>query len=67
MGVPGRPNDTFGLAFARTQVSSAFIPFLRQHLDLGLEHENAIEAYYNLAILYPRGVIIGNARAVHFF
>jgi porin len=48
--VPGRPNDTFGLAFARTQFSSAFVPFLRQRLDLGLEHENAFEAYYNLAI-----------------
>jgi porin len=49
-GVTGRPNDTFGLAFARTQFSSAFVPFLRQRLDLGLEHEDAFEAYYNLAI-----------------
>jgi porin len=48
--VPGRPNDTFGLAFARTQFSSAFVPFLRQRLDLGLEHEDSFEAYYNLAI-----------------
>jgi porin len=42
--VPGRPNDTFGLAFARTQFSSAFVPFLRQRLGLGLEHEDAFEA-----------------------
>jgi porin len=48
--VPGRPDDTFGLAFARTQFSSDFIPFLRQQLDLGLDHEDAIEMYYNAAI-----------------
>jgi porin len=48
--VPRRPDDTFGLAFARTQFSSAFVPFLRQRLGLGLDHEDAFEAYYNLAI-----------------
>jgi porin len=48
--VPGRPNDTFGLGFARTQFSSAFIPFLRQRLDLGLDHEDSFEAFYNLAL-----------------
>jgi len=48
--VPGRANDTFGLGFARTQFSSAFVPFLRERLDLGLEHEDAFEAFYNLAI-----------------
>jgi porin len=47
---PSRPNDTFGIAFERTQFSSAFVPLLRQRLDLGLEHEDAFEAYYNLAI-----------------
>ncbi len=47
---PGRPNDSFGIAFGRTQFSSAFIPFLRERLDLGLEHEDAFEAYYNFAI-----------------
>ena len=47
---PARPNDTFGIGFERTQFSSAFIPFLRQRLDLGLEHEDAFEAYYNFAI-----------------
>jgi porin len=48
--VSGRPGDTFGLGFARTQFSTAFVPFLRQRLALGLEHEDAFEAYYNAAI-----------------
>jgi porin len=48
--VPGRAEDTFGLGFARTQFSSAFIPFLRQRLDLGLDHEDAFEMFYNVAI-----------------
>ena len=48
--VPGRPNDTFGLGWARTEFSSHFVPFLRQRLDLGLDHEDAIELYYNAAI-----------------
>jgi porin len=47
--VPGRPDDTFGVAFARTQVSSAFLPFLRQQLNLGLQHEDALEMYYNIS------------------
>jgi porin len=45
-----RPNDSYGVAFERTQFSSAFIPFLRERLDLGLEHEDAFETYYNFAI-----------------
>jgi porin len=32
------------------QFSSASFPFLRQRLDLGLDHEDAFEVYYNLAI-----------------
>jgi porin len=48
--VPGRPDDTFGLGIARTQFSSAFVPFLRQQLNLGLQHEDAIEMYYNAAL-----------------
>jgi porin len=48
--VPGRPGDTFGLGFARTQFSSAFVPFLRQQLNLGLQREDAIEMYYNAAV-----------------
>jgi porin len=47
---PGRPDDSFGLGFARTQFSSAFLPLLRESLDLGLEHEDSFETYYNLAV-----------------
>jgi porin len=48
--VPGRPDDTFGLGVARTQFSSAFLPFLRQQLNLGLQREDAIEMYYNVSV-----------------
>jgi porin len=48
--VPSRLDDSFGVGVARTQFSSAFIPFLRQNLNLGLEHEDALEAYYNLQL-----------------
>lgn len=48
--VSGRAADSFGLGFASTQFSGAFVPFLRQRLDLGLEHENAFETYYNAAL-----------------
>ncbi len=49
-GVPGRPDDSYGLGFARTQFSGAFVPLLRERLGLGLDHENAFELYYNLAL-----------------
>jgi porin len=49
-GVPGRTDDSYGLGFARTQFSSAFIPLLRERLGLGLDHEDSFEAYYNLAL-----------------
>jgi porin len=48
--VPGRPNDDFGIGWARTQFSSKFVPFLRQQLDLGLDREDAVEMYYNAAL-----------------
>jgi len=48
--VPGRADDSFGLGVARTQFSSDFVPFLVQRLNLGLEHEDAIEMYYNASI-----------------
>jgi len=48
--VPGRPADSFGIGFANTQFSNALLPFLREKLALGLGHENAFEAYYNVAI-----------------
>jgi porin len=48
--VPGRPSDTFGVGWARTQMSDNFIPFLRKRLDLGLDKEDAVEMYYNFSI-----------------
>ena len=48
--VPGRPHDSFGVGWARTELSGDFLPFLRQQLRLGLEREDAIELYYNAAI-----------------
>ena len=48
--VPGRPNDNFGLGWARTDFSSEFVPFLREQLDLGLDHEDVIEMYYNASV-----------------
>jgi porin len=48
--VPGRPQDTFGIAWAHTQLTGNFVPFLRQELNLGLQKEDAVEMYYNAAI-----------------
>jgi len=48
--IPGRADDSFGIGWARTQFSSDFVPFLRQALNLGLEHEDAIEMYYSAAL-----------------
>ena len=48
--VPGRPNDTFGIGLARTEFSDNFLPALRRALDLGLDHEDAIEMFYNASI-----------------
>jgi porin len=48
--MPGRPDDSFGLGLARTQISSSFLPFLRQQFNLGLQREDALEMYYNAAI-----------------
>ena len=48
--VPGRPRDTFGIGWARTELSNKFVPFLRQQLGLGLEREDAIELFYNVAV-----------------
>jgi len=50
--VPGRPRDTLGLGWARTQFSGDFVPFLREQLNLGLNKEDAVELYYN-AVLTP--------------
>lgn len=48
--VPGRPHDTFGIGWARTEFSDDFIPLLRNSLDLGLDHEDVTEIYYNAAV-----------------
>jgi porin len=48
--VPGRPNDNFGIAWMRTEFSDNFVPVLRKTFDLGLDHEDAIELYYNASI-----------------
>ena len=48
--LPGRPNDTFGIGWARTQFSDQFVPLLRERLNLGLDHEDAIELYYTAAV-----------------
>jgi porin len=48
--VPGRADDTFGLGFATTHFSGAFLPFLREQLALGIDHETAFESYYNAAL-----------------
>jgi len=48
--VPGRPADTFGVGWSRIDFSSNFIPFLRKTLNLGLNHEDAVELYYNVAV-----------------
>jgi porin len=48
--VPGRPQDSFGIGWARTELSDKFLPILRTGLQLGLEREDAVEMYYNAAI-----------------
>jgi porin len=48
--IPSRPHDTFGIGWARTEFSGNFLPFLRQRLDLGLDREDAVEMYYNVAV-----------------
>jgi len=48
--VPGRPRDDFGIGWARTEFSDDFAPYLRDTFDLGLDHEDAVELYYNAAV-----------------
>ena len=47
--VPGRPDDAFGVGWSRIDFSDKFVPFLRKTLNLGLDHEDAVELYYNFA------------------
>lgn len=56
--VPGRPGDSFGIGWSRAQFSSDFVPFLRQRLDLGLDHEDVVEAYYNAALTPALGLTL---------
>jgi len=48
--VPGRPRDDIGIGWARTEFSDNFVPYLRDTYDLGLDHEDAVEMYYNAAV-----------------
>ena len=48
--VPGRPRDDLGIGWAHTKFSDNFVPFLRSTFDLGLDHEDAVELYYNASI-----------------
>jgi porin len=48
--VPGRPGDNLGIGWARTDYSSNFVPFLRDQLGLGLDHDDVVEMFYNAAV-----------------
>jgi porin len=48
--VPGRPRDTFGIGWARTQFSDELLPVLRERTDIGLDKEDAFEMYYNASL-----------------
>lgn len=46
---PGRERDTFGIGWSRLEFSDEFVPFLRKNVGIGLQHEDTVELYYNLA------------------
>jgi porin len=46
----GRRLDTFGVGWARTEFSDQFASFLRHRFNLGVNHEDVFEAYYNASI-----------------
>jgi porin len=48
--MPGRPNDDFGIGWARVEFSDDFLPYLRNRFGLGLDHEDVIEVYYNISV-----------------
>jgi porin len=56
--VPGRADDTFGVGWSRIQFSNNLVPFLRDTLHLGLDHEDAVELYYNIAATKWLGVTV---------
>ena len=49
-GGPGAPHDNFGIGWARTELSDNFVPVPASAARLGLDHEDAVELYYNAAI-----------------
>jgi hypothetical protein len=40
--IPGGPRDTYGVGWARTEISDEFLPSIRRRLNLSLEHEDVI-------------------------
>ena len=56
--VPGRPRDTWGVGWSRIDFSNNLFPILRERLDLGLDHEDTVEAYYNAAVTRWLGVTV---------
>jgi porin len=48
--VPSRPSDQFGVGWSRVNISGNLLPFLREKVDIGLDHEDTIEAYYNASL-----------------
>jgi porin len=48
--VPKRPSDDFGIGYSRTEFSDYFVADLRERFDLGLDHEDALEIYYSMAV-----------------
>jgi porin len=49
--VPNRPHDDFGIGWARTEYSDNFLRELRAlPVNLGLDHEEVVELYYNAAL-----------------
>jgi len=48
--VPGRPRDDFGIGWARSEFSDNFVPYMRTTFGLGLDHEDAVELYYNASV-----------------
>ena len=48
--ISSRPNDSFGIGWARTQFSDQFLTFMREKLDIGMQVEDAIELYYTARV-----------------
>jgi porin len=48
--VSGRPDDRFGIGYSHTEFSDYFMAGLRDRFDIGLDHEDAAELYYNASV-----------------